>query len=477
MKFLRIVFSAIALIGLILPAGASVPAPTLADHLKDSLVNCSTAEDSLRVLLDIYDLSDDERPDVARQVLALAEKVDRQEVIVDFLLQMSILFGKDDSMLRSLIIEAENIHNINHRKGVQLYVNVMRVINEVSYVPDSEFHKSLLEYARADMMPADDIYQDILDLCRVVAFLGKSAKDNLYLEYITRLENKIRKLPDDHFYIRHLLYTTLALNHTLNNNVKKAIEADRELIEVIGKLERNYRKSGRRYRNCDHDYYASYCRMLRNYKGLTLDEVKSIYTKCAALAEKNDDLRVDFYDGGCPTVYRLMAERRYQEVIPRIKSAMEKNDDVNIRRELLRHLVEASDSVNDNATLLTALRDYNSMLQNQLDRKSEEAYRELQIRYDINNLKKEKSRLELEKRDSELRFGQKLVTLTLSSMLVLAVLLMILYRRHFNLRRKSHDLKDENERMRRYMEEFLDDGTPSDSLDLRKEGDDSSHKV
>lgn len=185
------------------------------------------------------------------------------------------------------------------------------------------------------------------------------------------------------------------------------------------------------------------------------------------LAEKDKNIREDFYETGRPVVYRLMAEHRYGEAIPKIKAAIARNEDRNIHTELMQQLVEAADSVGDQKTLLEALRECNAMQQRQLEQNSEEAYRELHIRYDINNLKKENTKLEVEKRDSELRSGQKLITIVLAAMLVLAVLLMVLYRRHFNLRQQCHDLKKENERLNKYMEEMLNDGKPSGTLDLR----------
>lgn len=477
MKLTGFIFYTIALISLFSPAALRSANPALASTLRQGLSGCKTADDSLKVLLDVYDASvNKERPAIGREVLDLAERLDRQDLIEDFILQLSQLHKKDDAVMRSLVIEAEKINDAESRKGVQLFVNVMRALNEVTYVPDSEFQKALLKYARADMIPTGDLYQDILDLYRVVIFLGKSEKNNLYLEYITRLENMIQKLPAKRYYIRNLFYTTAALTHTQNGNSKKAIEADKELVDVIGQLEEKYRKAGRKYRDYSRYYYISYRRMLRNYSALTLDEVKELYTKCAMLAEKNVDVREDFYESGRPIVYRLMAEHKYGEAIPRIKNSLEKNTDSNIHRELLQMLVEAADSVNDEATLLSSLRESNHLLQRQLEQKSEEAYRELHTRYDLNNLKKENTKLEVEKRDTELRSGQKLITLILISMLALAVLLMVLYRRHFNLRQKCHDLRKENERLQKYMENMLNDGVPSGSVELRKRGVRDTHE-
>lgn len=102
---------------------------------------------------------------------------------------------------------------------------------------------------------------------------------------------------------------------------------------------------------------------------------------------------------------------------------------------------------------------------------SEEAYRELQIRYDVNNLKNANSQLEIDKRDSDIATHQKLISVILAALLVMVIFLMLLYRKHFSLRQKVRDLKIENERLHKNIEDILDDGTPQGTIDLHKRQD------
>lgn len=473
MKFLKFIFSTIALISLsLLPSSAIASETAVADSLRSTLAMIKNPSDSLKTLLDIFDSTpQDGKAPVGYEILSIAERLDKQGIIEEFIPQLAILESKNEAKLDNLILEAEKINDRQQRKGVQLFVNVTKAVNEATYIPEEDFQKVLLKYTKADMIPTviptGDLYQDILDLYRVVIFLGKSAKSNLDLEYLTRLENMVNKLPEDRYYIKNMFYTTAALNHTQNGNTAKAIEADEKLLEIISRLEEKYRKQGRKFRKYDRYYYISYRRMLRNYRGLTLDQVKELYTKCAQLAEKDAEINDDFYNDCRPSVYRLMAEKQYADAIPYIQKAIDKNKDRSIERELYRIYVEAADSSNNKTALLEALKAYNQMLQERLDSKSEEAYRELHIRYDINNLKKENMKLEVEKRDSELASGQKLITLILSALLVLAVFLMLLYRRHFNLRRECHYLKEENKELNKNIEQLLDNGSPSGSVDVR----------
>ena len=48
----------------------------------------------------------------------------------------------------------------------------------------------------------------------------------MYIEYLQRLEEMIELLPEDHFYVRNLLYTAAANFYTQNNNPQKGVEFD-----------------------------------------------------------------------------------------------------------------------------------------------------------------------------------------------------------------------------------------------------------
>ena len=317
------------------------------------------------------------------------------------------------------------------------------------------------------MTPNGDLYEDLIDLGRMVFFLGRAARGSMYIEYLQRLEEMIELLPEDHFYVRNLLYTAAANFYTQNNNPQKGVEFDRLLLKQIGKLEKLYAEKGRKYRNFDRYYYICYRRMLRNYKALPLQEVKDLYARCAILADKDDDINSDFYGIGRPTVYRLLAEKDYKGVIPHIKKSLESASDDNLKRELLGALVEASDSIGDNETLSDALQEYNHMLEEKLRLESEVTYRELQIRYDVNNLRAERDRLEKDKTSLEMATDQKVISISLAALFVLAIIVMLLYRSNFKLRRKLYVAKEENKSLQANIESILDNGTPQGSRDVR----------
>lgn len=471
MKRLKLlILMAVMLLGFSREAGA-VSHQAAADSLMAQLKFQKTAEDSLRMLYDIFDASDQRKKILpGKMVLELAKRTNNQLALIDFIPQVTTLVVRDSVMMEEMLNYTKSIEDPEHAKTVRLFIMVKKAAEEANYIPDSELREVLLKYAREEMIPRGDFYEDILDLYRMVIFLGNSKRGNLYLEYLTRLEEMISQIPLDFGYLLNLYYTTAANFHTRIGNHVKAVEMDRKILKVIENLEQRYKDMGRHYRDYSRYYYICYRRMLCNYPALSLDEIKDLHAKCALLAESDPEVAADFYGEGRPTIYRLMAFKDYAEVVPRIKKALPIVKDNAMRRRMLGMLVEAADSIHDDATLLTALKDYNKMLITTVDEQAAEAYSELQIRYDLNRLKNEKEHLAIEKKEAEVATNQRVISVALAGVLVLVVALMFLYRSNFSLKRQMRDTKDENAHLHRTLEEMLGDSALKGTLDVRQNG-------
>lgn len=439
--------------------------------LRQSLAKAPTRADSIQILYNLFDLTEQHnKPAVGWEIIDVAERTDNEQVLADMIPQMASILMKDENALDKLTQKTELIHDKTRRKGVRLFVDVTRAQVEAAYIPEVDRHDALIKYAKADMTPTGDQYADILDLYRMVIFLGQSAKGNFYLEYLDRLEKLISELPEENRFIRNLFYTQAAITHTNIGNHAKAIECDTELLKIIEQLDEKYKAMGRKYRNYDRFRYISYRRMLRNYKALTPQQIKEYYSKCVMLAERDNEVKGEFARRPRPAVYRMMAEKDYTGIIPNLQKCIETADDANNRREFLGMMVEVADSLHNNEALLPALKEYNALLAERLDRNSEEAYRELQMRYEVNKLRNENQALEIEKRDTEIMTRQKLVAVALAAVLALAIALMYLYRNYFRLRQRQRELRDENVRMKNQLENIIHKGFSANTIDVRKHG-------
>lgn len=168
-------------------------------------------------------------------------------------------------------------------------------------------------------------------------------------------------------------------------------------------------------------------------------------------------------------IFRNMAQGNYAAVVPLIKKALPKIKDNALRRKMLGMLVAASDSINDQATLLSALKDYNRILSERVAEQSADAYRELQIRYDVDHLKSEKERLSMEKKEAELATGQKVMAVALAAVLILVVVLMFLYKSNFKLKKRIRETREENLHLQTTLDDMMGDAAVlHGTLDVRQ---------
>lgn len=442
----------------------------VADSLMGQLKYQKTADDSLKMLYDIFDASDQKNKlQPGKMVLELAKRTNNQLALLDFIPQVTTLVAKDSLQVQEMLDYTKYLENEEMAKTVRVFILVQRASREANYLSDSDLRKTLRKYSNEYDTPGNDMYDEILDLYRMVLFLGNRNRGNLYLEYMTRLEDLIAKMPLDTSYILTLYYTTAANCHTRNGNYAKAIEMDRKLLQTIQFLEERYKKMGRKYRDYHRYYYICYRRMLSNYKGLSLDEIKTLYDKCELLAEKDPEIARDFYNEGRPAIFKNMAEGNYAQVVPLIKKALPHITGNAARIQLLGMLVAAADSINDQATLLSALKESNKMLSDKITEQSADAYRELQIRYDVNHLKSEKERLAMEKKEAELATGQRVMAVALAALLILAVALMFLYRSNFKLKKRMRQTQTENEHLQTTLDDMMGEAAVlHGTLDVRQ---------
>lgn len=427
-----------------------------ADALRATLKAGMTPKDSINILLNVYDLADQEKKnDLGWEILAIAQRSKDYEVLYDMLPQVSSLYIENTEPQAKLMEIASTLPEGNKKKAVICYLKVNKATGEGSYLTPDERHDRLVKYLKEDIETKDDPYQNFLDLYRVVVFLGLSHDGNMYLEYLERLEKMLEQLPEQGFAFPSRFYTTAANFYTRNNFPDKAIEMDRRLLKLISELEEYYAKQGRNYRNYDRFKYLCYRRMLSNFPALTDAEVEEYYAKCKELADNNDEVYTDFYKYRLADAPYLMAKKRYPEAIEALQVGLQHTKVRATRFLMLSRLQEAADSTHNKEVLLSALKDYNKMLEEKIKANAEGAILELRMRYEVRKIEEARRQAEKEKHELELASDEKLISIALLAVFVLAVILMFLYRSHFSLIHKSRDLKADNDKLHETIEALL----------------------
>ena len=113
--------------------------------------------------------------------------------------------------------------------------------------------------------------------------------------------------------------------------------------------------------------------MLSNYEVLDMDEVKELYSKCAMLAEKDQEIGESFEVDPRPTAYRLLVDKDYSGALPYLRKVVDNATNEGVRTRALLRLIEVADSANDHVSKLKALEDYNDVLIESRKQKSSDA--------------------------------------------------------------------------------------------------------
>lgn len=439
-----------------LPVSAHATTPenrAIKERLRTELRSARSASDSLKLMYDIYDLSDtrDQR-ELAPRIYDVAERAGQTDDMMDMLRQQAVLNKDSEKVLKSLIEKVSERLDSETRKATQLFLEVELATYYANFLSEEERQERLTAMlAKEESNTGEkDQYERVKDLYMVAIYLGSSSKGGMYSSYVKRLGEEINKLPKEAFAIRNIFFANSAIYFYSNGVYDKSLEADRNLLKSIDALEAFYRKQGRKYRNYDLSRYKSYRRMLGNYKGLTLHEVDSIYHLAQTIALRNDDAREFMEKASRPKIYWLMAHKEYAQAIPLIKkfltSGVEDSHNNNIRLQMLRNLKEAATATGDDETLLMALKEYDQRLEDYLRLNAEHTYRELQIRYDVNELKARNHHLDIQSRDLRLKSERQIILVAVVFACLLLGLLLLLHRRYADLKVKHRDLEEEFEK-------------------------------
>lgn len=436
----------------------------LAQARELALQTAQSPSDSIRVLLDVYSLSDQVNRDRVRlQIINLVQHSDNREVISDVIKELASTTD-DAGALARLIEISDSLPEGEERKTLQTILNMQQAEAQASTVADSQIQNQLVETMRQNMGFTGDSYKEIQNIYRAMVYLGASSQGPLYFEYIKRLEDLVNQLPEDDYSIKNLFYTTAALFYTRKRDYKKAIYYDKKLIRELDAMKVLYNNDPSKSDELDYFYYVSYRRMLRNYKGLTPEEIEEVYNNCVNLAKSNEKAAEEFGSGGLTNSYYYMATKQYSKAIPELKKALNHEGISDFRRaELLGHLSYAMRQTGDNAGELQALRQYTQMLLKDRVARRNDMYREIELRNSVNKLISDEYMQQQAQRESNRVMRKTAVTLVY----VLSLILIFVCAAYFRLRQKVRMLEAGNSKLRRNMEDIFDDGVPKGTRDLR----------
>lgn len=412
------------MVALICACGAISAQPSqyeeIADSLSERLAFATTAKDSLDLLNDIYDLRPKlSRDSIGRMILHTALCSGNDKAGLDIIRNLANLHVRNDSLLAEYLETAAKFDPSDDRYETETFIGMMRNLHNVRYSTNEEKDRRLRALLRkVSMGIGGDIYEDIVTLHGICLYVAECSQGELLSKYMTQLGEKIRMLRPGAYSIKNCYYVQAAMIFRENDENAKSVEADKMLLKSIDGLENGESEIKRRYRSYDGNRYIVYTRLLSNFPALSDEEVEKYYMEAMQMVARDSLAAVTNRISMRPQIYYSMYKQDYARALELLKKYIDAPYNENVKRILLRLMVESAEKQGDLDALLTASRDYNTILEETIENRTREKYKELQIVYDISQLKAEHAR-------ESAQMQRNIMIVAITAAIVLLVLLAV----------------------------------------------------
>lgn len=457
----RIFLTLILIVAALLPGRAYVQSRSVAaDSLYKMLGRMKTPADSLMVLTNLYDvLPRAKSSEVGWKVMDVAHRANNPGVALDIIRNQANRFMRNDSLLQVLVAETQKWPVSEDRAETLTFIKMMDNMRRGKY-GDKETRKQFLKELLGQITDTDegDIYRRIGILHGVCMLVTVDTDSELLSSYMDSLESLVNRLPPTAYSIRNAFNIHAALAYA-GVDPKKSVETDQRTIANVSRLAKYYTEKGRRYRDYSATFYTIYTRMLSNFESLAPNQVEDYYKKVLYYVDRDPASMATYKKFPAAEIYYAL----YNKDWAKAKDLILKSDVSAIHnRQMTRYLIQCADSVGDRNTLLTASREYNRLLENELHERSRGTLRELQIAYSIYDMRHHLGKIERQRVKSLSRI-QRWVIVGSSVVLVVLVALVILLMRNSRRNRllaarlteSNAQLRAESESLRVSREESL----------------------
>lgn len=439
--------------------------PTI-DELRAKLGDKTTASDSLELMFDIYDLTRyDQRAPILEELYGTAQRSGVESAIAETLVLLAACHEENDSMQAVLLKRAQDMPESDVQKSTLLYIKVRNAAREIRSLPESERQKKMVQYM-VDCQSNQNLslYDRIEHLFYLCTYLRNAIDGDLLIRYIRDLQKLIDQLPSRHIYLRILFYNQASMSFLNNKLYDEAIDANNKMLDLHKELEKRHKNSGRKYPNYAGGIYRCYHNLLMCSEVLKPEEVDIYYNRMLEIIKHSPRLQEEKDLSIRSRIYYLMAKKHCKEAIPLIKGQLEKNKNNNeVYTQMVKALIEASKELGNKEDQLYGLDIYTHLLEERIETKAAERFKELQILYDVNDLKAQNDSLIYANREKTSERHRELLVIAVIGLVVLVIVIVVLVItnrhtkklvRHINVSNKL--LRKERDALKRAQNELIE---------------------
>lgn len=427
----------------------------LMDSVQRRLAKAKSPVDSLRMMYDIFDLAPQaEKFNKGMDAYRMATRVKSNSARLSILRQVANVTDSNDSLLSIVLREVQRVPESDEQKATELFVRMFITNADAAAATEDERQRHLTEiikqHAELDnnqIVTDADLYDRIERINTICAYLAQMSQGELLTSYLDEFGRLIRRLPKRVDAIENMYYAQVATTYAYIGEKQKSVDADQKLIRNFLRMRSSFIREGRSFRNYNVNLYHCYRRMLCNYEVLTPAQVEEYYAECKNLVAVDPDVAAEFNSRQRAQIYYLMATKQYHKAIDVMLKERHRAYRAKHPVHLLRMLMEAAKATNNTAVLLDISQEYIKSLEEYVESRSHERYRELQVMYDINQLKSANAELRASQTQVTSSYHRNILIVAVVSIVLLLVLigfLVVMYRRAARL---SKHLAETNERL------------------------------
>lgn len=397
-------------------------------QLNQQLSKAKTPKDSVKILYDIYDLSSrKDKITVGRMLYDVAGRAKDENAQLDILRLNSNLYSTDDQFER-LQKQVKTFPKSEEQRETELFLK-MRSLSYSTRRLDSTAHKDIVAIInKLKLTPPGKMnnIDRLLSLYTVAAYMRNVPDSKLLEEYVDSMVHMVNSSNYRLYALRNIVYSEAANIYSDAGETKKAVEANRKLLDIINGLENKYSEAGRKYRDYDISRYIVYRRMLRNYKALTPAEVDGYYDKILKLAQTNEEVAADLKKNNSVQACYFMAKGHYAEALPLLKEITESVRSFPVMKQFHVMLQKAAQETGDSVTLMNSLAAMNALNDEVGKANLSDRYRELQVAYEVNAMQTENYKERVATAEAETKRLRTNFSYNLLIWLLFAALLIVL---------------------------------------------------
>lgn len=434
------------------PALTAAQIDSLQHKLGNDLAAARTPADSVPILYNLFDLSlSVGHPN--KYVYSLIETAFRAgdtESALDGVRNLANINVRNDSILDIAMEYARCAPAGDDRDQTVCFIRLMQNQHNIHYADNVHKSAHLQDLLRqVSLNPPQDIYDRIVLIHALCLHLTEVAEGDLLTEYVGKLNEIIKTLPSEHHVLSNAFYIWASLIYTRNGHHDEAIAASSRMLDEIDWLDGRNRRIGRIYRSYDDSRYLLYTRILENYKSLNDEELELYHDKALEMVGRSQRVAGTYARNPMPCIFYSFAKKDYPVAYDLLKTALDHDRTSSYRRRIyLKMFIDAAHAIGKDSELTAVYPEYLALLEEELDSRQQERYRELQVLYEVNDMRTENLRLQKEQQRSHKQLWQTIAWIFCGVIILLAVFVVTLWRLNRRKTQLARRLKTSNMALR-----------------------------